>query len=133
MPFLVPTSSVFLRTWVPFFIAALFLGACCNPFRSKELSLDVDAFPDGQVGVPYAAVAHFTNADTPVGEVVAAEGLPPGLALDWKKHERMFSIAGMPTVAGAHPFRLRGYSYGTMCAGKYFDRPFVLRVAPAAR
>jgi len=119
------------RKWVPFLFLPLFLASCCNPFSSSKLALDPDSFPDGQVGVPYAVTIAVTNADTPLGDVQPVDPLPPGLSLSWEKWQRHFSVAGTPSTADDYRFRLYGYSYGTMCAGKQLERSFSLRVAPA--
>lgn len=104
---------------------------CCNPFRSTKLDIDRDRLSEATVGKPYEVDIHFTNADTPIGEVTLAAGvLPPGLRFEANRAAMKFSIRGTPLKAGTFEFSVNAYSYGTMCPGKYFDRAFRLTVLP---
>ena len=76
--------------------------------------------PDGEVGMAYQQQLQASNVTLPLTWAVVAGALPPGLTL-----ASSGSIAGVPSVVGSYPFRVR-VTDAEGCTG---ERDYVLQIS----
>jgi hypothetical protein len=84
------------------------------------LSFAPDALPNATIGVPYRAVITVSGNQTPVFQMSADVGLPPGLALVYDADARgsQAALSGTPTVAGTYNVTISAWCLGTNVSGQ---------------
>jgi hypothetical protein len=90
------------------------------------LSFAPDSLPDATVGTAYSAVITISGNQTPVGNVSADSGLPPGLSLHWDENgdRNSAELSGTPTTAGTFEMVISAWCLGTNVNGQTGSRNY---------
>lgn len=110
---------------------AFLLTSACFLFSTPRgpLKFDPDKLPEAQVGVPYEVKVTVTQNVTPTGGFSISEGfLPKGLTLEKVKGEDTAVISGTPAEAGAFPFKVFVWCYGTSVNGQAGEMSYTIIV-----
>ncbi len=100
----------------------------CN--TRPPLTFAPDALPDATLAVPYSAVITISGNETPVGNVSADSGLPPGISLHWDENgdRNRAELTGTPTSAGTYQLTINAWCLGTNVSGQTGTRQYTLVV-----
>ena len=103
-------------------------SAACS--TRPPLSFSPDTLPDATVGSTYNVVITISGDQTPVGNVSADSGVPPGLALAWNENgnRNHAQLIGTPTTAGTYQLTISAWCLGTNVNGQTGSREYSLVV-----
>jgi hypothetical protein len=84
------------------------------------LTFSPESLPDGTVGQLYRAVITISGNETPVGNMSADAGLPPGLTLHWDEsaNRNVAELSGTPTTARTYQLTISAWCLGTNISGQ---------------
>ena len=106
-------------------------SAACT--TRPPLSFAPDSLPDGTVAQPYRTVITISGSQTPVGNMSADAGLPPGLTLHWDESadRNVAELSGTPTTAGTYQLTISAWCLGTNVNGQTGSRRYASWCADA--
>lgn len=111
-------------------ILAALAWATAACYSRPALTFTPDALPDAAVGLSYSAVIMVAGNQTPVGNISADSGLPPGLSLEWVESadRNRADLNGTPTTAGTYQLTISAWCLGTNVSGQTGTRQYTLIV-----
>lgn len=112
-------------------LVALILAASSAACGTRPpLTFSPDTLPDAAVGLSYSAVIMVAGNQTPVGNISADTGLPPGLSLEWVESadRNRADLNGTPTTAGTYQLTISASCLGTSVNGQTGSRQYTLVV-----